>query len=259
MNKIKCINGHYYDADKYEICPHCGDRGDMDIFPDGYTSVKYGNTGETEFIYDDPVYVKPDKPEVLPVTINTEETELLADDTTEILMEDETVIIDDETEIFDTEDDETEIIVDETDVSDYSPDENDFECLYGPPPFSDDEILEETEKTVFEEGNDGICDGMLLGWLVALSGKYMGRDFSINCLQLDIGPMFKRYDDDGYSLFIEYDERENMFYMHSGSKEGFIINNRKYNSIIRLKKGDRINIDGSEFMFVPFCDNDFSW
>lgn len=24
MNKVKCINGHFYDADRFEICPICG-------------------------------------------------------------------------------------------------------------------------------------------------------------------------------------------------------------------------------------------
>lgn len=24
MRKERCVNGHYYDADKYEKCPHCG-------------------------------------------------------------------------------------------------------------------------------------------------------------------------------------------------------------------------------------------
>ena len=24
MNVTKCINGHFFDADKYQLCPHCG-------------------------------------------------------------------------------------------------------------------------------------------------------------------------------------------------------------------------------------------
>lgn len=30
MNLTKCKNGHYYDADKYASCPHCGDGGNSD-------------------------------------------------------------------------------------------------------------------------------------------------------------------------------------------------------------------------------------
>lgn len=25
MNVVKCKNGHFFDADTYEICPHCKD------------------------------------------------------------------------------------------------------------------------------------------------------------------------------------------------------------------------------------------
>ena len=28
MNITKCYNGHYYDADKYDECPHCGESAD---------------------------------------------------------------------------------------------------------------------------------------------------------------------------------------------------------------------------------------
>lgn len=27
MNVIKCMEGHYYDGDKYAQCPHCGKAG----------------------------------------------------------------------------------------------------------------------------------------------------------------------------------------------------------------------------------------
>ena len=30
MNLTKCSNGHYYDADKYSTCPHCGKNEQMD-------------------------------------------------------------------------------------------------------------------------------------------------------------------------------------------------------------------------------------
>lgn len=30
MNLTKCKNGHYYDADKYASCPHCGDGGNRE-------------------------------------------------------------------------------------------------------------------------------------------------------------------------------------------------------------------------------------
>ncbi len=30
MRVVKCKNGHYYDSDRYEMCPHCGSKPDED-------------------------------------------------------------------------------------------------------------------------------------------------------------------------------------------------------------------------------------
>lgn len=24
MNVVKCVNGHFFDSDSYQLCPHCG-------------------------------------------------------------------------------------------------------------------------------------------------------------------------------------------------------------------------------------------
>ena len=33
MNVIRCKNGHFFDGDAYDVCPHCGENtGEIKIF-----------------------------------------------------------------------------------------------------------------------------------------------------------------------------------------------------------------------------------
>ena len=44
MNVIRCLKGHYYDSDKYEVCPHCGASGAVDTASQGENT---GNPGDS--------------------------------------------------------------------------------------------------------------------------------------------------------------------------------------------------------------------
>ena len=39
MNLIKCNNGHYYDGDKFDYCPHCAGIGSNDPAGDMTVSI----------------------------------------------------------------------------------------------------------------------------------------------------------------------------------------------------------------------------
>lgn len=45
MNVVKCKNGHFYDADKFETCPHCGDAHIKDDYVE--SKKEYNNNKET--------------------------------------------------------------------------------------------------------------------------------------------------------------------------------------------------------------------
>lgn len=96
MKVVKCEKGHFYDADKYDQCPHCI-NGLIKIKRDGFK-------GEISLDSSKVITVQR-----APQAIDVDATEILDDDLTEVIDQDPTEVIDEEfTEVID--EDLTEVI-----------------------------------------------------------------------------------------------------------------------------------------------------
>ena len=51
MNLIKCSNGHYYDGDKFDYCPHCAGVSSNESAGDMTVSIDITPNQEMEHLY----------------------------------------------------------------------------------------------------------------------------------------------------------------------------------------------------------------
>ena len=105
------------------------------------------------------------------------------------------------------------------------------------------------------------------GWLVCIEGAYKGKDYRLHEDYNYIGrstSMDVTIDDESISrenhAIIAHDTRKNRFFLApSSGKSGIYHNGDMVMGNVELKRGDRIEIGRSTFVFVPLCGEDFSW
>ena len=108
----------------------------------------------------------------------------------------------------------------------------------------------------------------VVGWLVCISGKHFGESFSIGAGKNSIG----RNDDNRIVLYkdnkvsrtkhalITFEPKKRFFYLQPGDSSGLTYLNDDYiDESKKLKPKDIIELGDSKFLFVPLCDETFSW
>ncbi|MEG0587679.1 MAG: FHA domain-containing protein, partial [Akkermansia sp.] len=112
--------------------------------------------------------------------------------------------------------------------------------------------------------------GLIVGWIVAITGPMKGSSFSLGvgqnqigrdqgnrvCLSLDPGVSRKGH------IVITYDPRRTRFSARPGADGSGItdLNDELLELPTPLKLGDTLKLsDDTTLRFIPFCDNDFSW
>lgn len=80
MKVVKCEKDHFYDADKYEICPHCK-NGLKKYKKEEYEDLDYGFVGNnTDFITKSAVFSKIEDDQKTVLLVDDQQTVLLEDD-----------------------------------------------------------------------------------------------------------------------------------------------------------------------------------
>ena len=135
------------------------------------------------------------------------------------------------------------------------------------PPRSYAEKQEDLKKTVgvFDKkyGNEPV-----VGWLVCVKGADVGKDFRLTAKANTIGRAANmdvciRGDDtvskDNHAR-IDYDYRNNKFYLLYGSNKNTIyLNNEPVYAPQLLKPYDVMCFGQTEFVFIPLCSDRFVW
>jgi hypothetical protein len=239
-NVIRCPQGHYYNGDKYTSCPLCA-RGEAPN-PDPVD------------IPMEPISKSTDTPKKEPKTVPMWKWGKKPKDRTE------------------TEDPkkQSETPKDEDDPS------PDSEFGDVPKEDTDTRALQEVirkadinEDELYTISIDGGSKTNVTGWLVAISGPNIGKDYRIGDGKNHIGrgPDSKLeiviIGDQSISrthTVILYDATSNTFYLQPNEGDGMVhVNGDLVLSPQKLKKGDRIKLGNTELYFVPFCGEDFSW
>lgn len=269
MNVTKCMNGHFFDADKYNQCPHCGavsimgrdssktaeaKRSHAPFFGKKKPEADYGNIVEM--------------PEgTIGKTFGLFDTDESADDQENIVT----------------------VAVRESYNSDEKP--SDFESYKAP-------FAVETEKNDSDEpegrlqdavkkavsSDDGKTVGFfgigaekneapidsepVVGWLVCVKGKHFGESFNIFAGRNAVG----RSDSNKIVLakdtsvsrnkhvWLTYEPKKREFFIQPGEGSGLsYLNGENVMESMKLQAKDVLEFGSGRYILIPLCGEDFTW
>lgn len=226
MNLTKCKNGHYYDADKYSSCPHCGNNSSTD--DDVTVNMEHTGFGSASgasqhgAAWDNNVTVKT-APPVSPVNMTSNSGN------GPISLK-QAVSAAAASTVASGADDDNEKTV----------------SYYGG--------TLETEPVV---GWLVCVEGKLLGKAFELkNGKnFIGRSPQMDViLEGDANVSRDRH------AIVTYEPKGRMFFAQPGeSRELFYVNDQVVLMNVVLNDRDIISVGKTQLMFVPLCGPDFSW
>ncbi len=278
----RCVNGHYYDGQMYEFCPHCGastaeaknksntnhdssDNKNMDIKflkkkSSNEKKAKNGkNKRKTVGMFNDDYSEENSK---------SEHNDSLK--SASFIPREEEKEKSTEREVIFAKSDYPEKVADNKNVE--NRDDNDVQDG------SVEEIskLKQTEngKTFGyfhvdkERGKSGASSEPVVGWLVCVKGSHFGESFNIfsgkNSLGRGTDNLIVISDDQSVSrikhAWITYEPKKRNFYIAPGESSGLTyLNDELVDRSQIIKAFDIVEIGKTLFVFVPLCGEKFTW
>ena len=278
----KCANGHYYDVNKYDACPHCGAGKFVAKEPEKrkFGFFRRGDTTSPE---------KKAKSIQFSREIATHADELICEDVETVGTYSTTRMPEDDVE--------TQGVFASPAVPDMlakeqplaSPCTVDSDLTTG---FFSSSTPAETKTPSLQEqvnaatdDNDVKTTGFFVpkkpagditpnipqppvGWLVCLTGKHIGKDYRIFAGKNSIG----RTADNAIALsdetsvsrekhaWVIFEPRKQEFYLKSGDESGLVyLNDENVFDIAPLHTGDVLELGEVKMVFVELCGEKFSW
>jgi len=109
----------------------------------------------------------------------------------------------------------------------------------------------------------------VVGWLVVIEGKGIGRDLRVVAGMNSIGrernnKISISFGDNSISreshATVIYDYKNNkFFFQHGGGQNLSYLNDSVVLQPMELNKGDIIGLGDTKLMFIPFCSDQFKW
>lgn len=274
MNVVRCKNGHYFDADTYEVCPHCKaviadspserTNKEKDLKKKSLWKHKEKDAGKKEHKDIERtgtlalgfVSTSDDSKDLKPIDYSGNRETGYTD-------EDKTVSLNEMTEM---EQDEKEDLPagNSSSLQD---------VVKNASANSEGKTLSYFDKAAMsaQTGNQNVNTDPVdpvVGWLVCIAGKHFGESFHIGAGKNSIGRsgenriVFAK--DDSISrtkhALIIYEPKKRDFYIQPGDSSGLTYLNDNY--IVeshKLNAKDIIELGNSKFMFIPLCGEDFTW
>ena len=124
------------------------------------------------------------------------------------------------------------------------------------------------ESATVPVGGDKDKPAPVVGWLVTISGPSRGREYRLfngyNSIGRSVSNKVQIAGDETISrdkqAAIIFDHKNVKYYIqHGGGQNLSYVNRDPVLTPTEIKKGDHITIGKTEFIFVPFCDDSFSW
>lgn len=222
MNVIKCEKGHYYDADKFKSgCPYCNASKDGDV------TISFADTA----MGDD---MKPTEPYGWPEDVLA--GEIVTRPSNETAQGGKSTLADEFHRV-------------QNGAGKEKKDEDDM------------------GKTVSIYNVDSKADPVV-GWLVGLTGESRGRSFNLkaagNFIGRGSGMDICIADDNSVSrdkhATVIFDPKSKSFIAQAGdSRELLYVNDDLVLQHVVLKKNDILSLGRTKLMFIPLCDEQFSW
>lgn len=275
MKAIRCSNGHWYDSETYDKCPHCGQPNSVTQSHSeeavketkkGFSLFKKSKTEKSD--------TAPVVTEIKPASVNPAKCPSSAthDEVTERFFAD-------------IDDDKTLAMFATSDTSA-------ADTVSGSGAVKEKTTSEPLAAAVqrvsaMDEGktlsyfnamtNHGAANGAthvkkvsepVVGWLVAISGVHLGESFQLYVGKNTIGRsegnkvvlgLDQSVSRDNHATII-YEPKRREFYLQSGNSDGLIyLNDSFVNGSQIMKEKDTLEIGSSKLVFIPLCGTDFSW
>ena len=291
----KCQNGHYYDANKHPVCPHCGSASILEGIATEQPEKKKGMQ-----------LFKKKKADV-PMHDATKHKEMKMDFVEEVEqheLEVEDVVCTDSSQVVMVEDVVTEGMFledayqpmeDEVTEAFFNEAVEEMECHAEPEQkqtYKESKSLAEEIESVKADSNaktvgffaintketDDLNNEQkvktntvaepVTGWLVCIGGKHLGKDFKIVTGRNSVGRNSSNYihleNEESVSrekhAWIIYEPRKRQFYVQPGESSGLTyVNDDTVLESRQLKHGDILEFGDTKFIFIPLCCDNFTW
>lgn len=278
MKAIRCSNGHWYDSETYDKCPHCGQANtaiqthsekNVKESKKGFSLLKKGKKNKTG----DATVVEKHKPTT--VSMAKRQSSATHDDITERFFAD---IDDDKTmSMFEPGDISGATIKSSVLRSDVvqkkTPSEPLAASVQRVSAMDEGKTLSYFNAMTNQGDDVGTTSANkmsepVVGWLVAISGVHIGESFQIYVGKNTIGRsdenkvvlgLDKSVSRKNHAIII-YEPKRREFYLQSGNSDGLIyLNDSFVNGSEIMKNKDTLEIGSSKLIFIPLCGTDFSW
>lgn len=265
INKVQCVNRHWFNAAKYDVCPHCGAKpaGEKEAIATereiSSPKDRVEETGKKKGFFWSKNKEKSAAQE--------SKTAGVGDDYASDL---NTIGLDFGNAV-------TQILSSQPEMELFNAvgEENTFypktEVLMDPVPTAvTGDIYRKKDiddiKTVSIYANE-LGEEPVTGWLVGIKGNYRGTSFNLKagvnvigrdaiayvCLKKDA--QVSR----GKHASIIYEPKKKLFYLGEGENSLTYCNEELVCGMQELKPYDAIEIGGGKYLFVPFCGENFDW
>ena len=239
MKLTKCINGHFYDAEKYSVCPHCSgtsmDNGGDDSVTDCIMP-KQGQSSDSA------------KDKTVGMNMQGLDNKIAQNETVKF----------------------SESIQRQQNSPVYNrtvgqSDQEDEGKTIGYMSWKK-KIDNDVTEPIFRDTDHS--SQPVVGWLVCTEGKSVGRSYNLYCGKNFIGRSSKMdialIEDITVSrirpAIIVYEPNNRVFFAQPGdSHELFYLNGNVVLNSIQLKDRDVITLGKTSMIFVAFCDERFGW
>ena len=229
MRKVLCVNQHYFDAERFNMCPICGavDYHDLGIEHNGLSESSQPETPQ-KLPDTEPAFRAPKKDNLSRSSLEDIERKCGPDE------------IDDK------------------------PD--DIVSLRSEIEKTRSTSRKELPKTIRKWDLDDTVPPV--GWLIGIVGPHLGQSFECTSGRNRIGraadmeiilskdPEITR---ESHAVFT-YEPNRRKFYIQAGESRGIVyLNKEPVFSHNELHAYDRLRLGGSEFVFLPLCGEQFTW
>lgn len=243
MKKTKCLNGHFFDADRFQNCPICGCK------PQGVASErptkKVSDELETTAL---PPQLSAEVQRIDAVTEKNEDRSVEARD-----------------KRFGEEDKAVQGEA-EAPTGTVSESTSGVQSLWDAVKGTGSTNNSPLPKTVAFYGYDDVEPPV--AWLVCVKGAYLGCAFECKTGRNKIGRgigMDVNLEKDlkvtrEVNAFLVYEPKKKSFFIQEGLGNGLVYHNDDVvMNFSPLKEYDHVSLGDSEFVFVPLCGEHFSW
>ncbi len=259
MKLARCNNGHFYDGDIYQVCPHCSGRNNGNEQSDNKEAER---PNKTRSIFNIKSFSdRKDKKEI------EEKRGTLQSDNLEgssLQLEVDKL---NRTVRFDSA--QNEIEEKETDTVPVENERKELEKIYS----REEEVIyhepiSDNSKTVSISGRKDDAKEPVVGWLVGLNGEvygegfplYSGMNFIGRELDMDICIRGDRSVSRNKHAVVVFDPKSRKFMVKPGeSKSLFYLNGEVVLETMVIENGCILTVGETKMRFVALCGDDFSW